>query len=77
MNHDIAFLHDTWDSVKTFVAKKERLQAAEALVRVFDDNSDISSAEDHIDDFDAPLKAAVVSHFDIGLVDEDDEDADY
>lgn len=74
MNPDIAFLHDTWDSVKPFVAKKERLHAAEAIVRAFDDNIDISLAEDHINEFDTQLKAALITHLGIGFDDEDDED---
>jgi len=76
MNPDLAFLHDIWDAVKPFVPKKERLHAAEGLVRAFDDNVDISSAEDHINEFDTQLKAALVSHLDIGADDEDDY-ADY
>lgn len=75
MNPDIAFLHDTWDSVKPFVTKKERLLAAEALVRIFDENLDISSAENHINEFDSQLKAALVSHLDIGFDDENDDGA--
>jgi len=36
---------------------------------------DISEAEDHINTFDTAMKAALVSHFDIGFEDdEDDED---
>jgi hypothetical protein len=77
MNPDIAFLHDIWDSVKPFVTKKERLSAAEAIVRVFDDNIDISLAEDHINEFDTQLKAALVSHLDIGFDEDDEDDNEY
>jgi hypothetical protein len=37
---------------------------------------DISEAEDNINSFDSAMKAALVSHFDIGFEDEDDEDWD-
>ena len=38
MNHDVSFLHELWDSAKHFIPKKDKLQAAEVLVRVFDDH---------------------------------------
>ena len=38
------------------------------------DHVDKSEAEDHINEFDQVMKAALVSHFDIGLEDEDDEE---
>jgi hypothetical protein len=77
MSPEVALLYDTWDSIKTYIPKKERLHVAEELVRTFDDNVDISEAEDNINSFDSVMKAALVSHFDIGFeVDEDDEDWD-
>ena len=75
MNTDVAFLHDLWEGLKPFIAKKERLSAAEALVREFDDNLDISSAEDNIEEFDATLKAALISHLDIGFEDCDEDES--
>ena len=77
MSHDITFLHELWDSVKLFVPKKDRIQASEAIVRMFDDNADITSIEDHLDDFDAVMKNAIVSHFQISSVDDDDDDNEY
>ena len=76
MNPDISFLHDLWDSIKAFIPKKERLQLAEAIVRTFDDNADIDTVEESINEFDSVMKAALIAHFDIGLED-DDEDDDY
>jgi len=76
MSPEVALLYDTWDSIKTYIPKKERLHVAEELVRTFDDNVDISEAEDNINSFDSAMKAALVSHFDIGFEDEDDEDWD-
>lgn len=74
MNPDISFLHDLWDGIKAFVPKKERLQVAETVVRIFDDNADIESVEDSINEFDSVMKAALIAHFDIGLDEEDDDD---
>jgi hypothetical protein len=74
MSPEVALLLDAWDTVKSFIPAKERLHVAEELVRTFEDNVSISDAEDHINEFDTVMKAALVSHFDIGLDDEDEED---
>jgi hypothetical protein len=77
MSPEVALLLDAWDTVKSFIPAKERLHVAEELVRTFEDNVSISDAEDHINEFDTVMKAALVSHFDIGLEDEDDEEWEY
>lgn len=76
MNHDINFLHELWDSVKHFVPKKDKLQTAEVLVRLFDDNADIGEIEENINDFDGIMRAAIVSHFEISSHDEDEDEDD-
>ena len=76
MNHDVSFLHELWDSAKHFIPKKDKLQAAEVLVRVFDDNTDIGEIEESINEFDGLMKAAIVSHFEISSHDGEDEDED-
>lgn len=78
MSPEVALLFEVWDKVKTYVPKKDRVDVAEELIRTFDDNVDISEAEEHYQTFDSVMKTALVSHFDIGLADEsDDEDWDY
>jgi hypothetical protein len=78
MSPEVSLLYDVWDSIKTYIPKKERLHVAEELVRTFEDNVDISEVEEHVNTFDSVLKAAVVSHFEISLADADDEeDWDY
>jgi hypothetical protein len=76
MSPEVALLLDAWDSIKAFIPAKERLHVAEELVRCFEDNVDISEAEDHANEFDSVMKAALISHFDIGLEDDEDEDWD-
>ena len=76
MNPEVALLLETWDSIKSYLPKKERLNIAEILVRTFDDNVDISEVESSIMEFDSIMKAAIVSHFDIGI-EEDEEDVDW
>ena len=76
MNPEVALLLETWDSIKSYLPKKERLNIAEIRVRTFDDNVDISEVESSIMEYDAIMKAAIVSHFDIGI-EEDEEDVDW
>jgi len=74
MSPEIALLIDTWDCVKSFIPAKERLHVAENLVRSFEDNVDIADAENNINEFDSVMKAAIVSHFDIGFDEEEDQE---
>ena len=74
MSPEVALLLDVWDTIKSQVPAKERLHIAEDLVRTFEDNVSISEAEDHLNEFDTVMKAAIVSHFEIGLGDEDEAD---
>ena len=72
MSPEVALLIDTWHCVKSFIPAKERLHVAENLVRTFEDNVDVSDAEANINEFDTVMKAAIVSHFDIGFDEEED-----
>jgi len=74
MSPETALLYDTWDSIKSYVSTKERLHVAEELVRTFDDNVDISDVEEHLNSFDKVMKAALVSHFEFGFEDDEDEE---
>ena len=77
MSPEIALLYDIWDKVKTYVSKKERLNVAEEIVRTFDDNIDINDVEEHLNQFDSVMKAAIVSHFDLISVDEDEDEEEW
>ena len=77
MSPEVALLHEVWDSIRSHIAAKERLNIAEVLVRVFDDNVDIAEVETQLMKFDSVMKAAIVTHFDIGLDDNDDEEDDW
>lgn len=72
MNPDINFLVEMWDSVKTYIPKKDRIQAAEHLVTVCDEHLDISESADYLDMFDSIMKSAIKGHF--SFDEEDDED---
>ena len=78
MSPEVALLYEVWDNLKSTVPQKERLQVAESMVRTFDEHVDISDVENSLNEFDTIMKTAIVSHFDIGLEEEDeDEDWDY
>jgi hypothetical protein len=78
MNPEVALMYEVWDNIKSTIPQKERLQVAESMVRTFDEHVDISDVENNLNEFDTIMKTAIVSHFDIGLEEEDeDEDWDY
>jgi len=59
MSPEVALLLDVWDTIKSQIPAKERLHVAEDLVRTFEDNVSISEAEDHLNEFDTVMKAAI------------------
>ena len=78
MSPEVALLYEVWDNLKSTIPQKERLRVAESMVRTFDEHVDISDVENSLNEFDTIMKTAIVSHFDIGLEEEDeDEDWDY
>lgn len=77
MSPEVALMTEVWDKVRSHIPAKERLAVAEELVRVFDENTDITEAEHELNEFDSILKAAVISHYDIGLEEDEDEEDDY
>ena len=78
MSPEVALLYEVWDNLKSTIPQKERLRVAESMVRTFDEHVDISDVENSLNEFDTIMKTAIVSHFDIGLEeDEEDEDWDY
>ena len=74
MNPEIELLYNIWDKVKPYVSVKERLHVAEEIVRTFDDQLDISEVEDNLNMFDSVMKAALISHFEFGLEESDEDD---
>lgn len=74
MNPETELLYNVWDSIKPYISVKERLHVAEEIVRTFDDMLDISEVEDALNQFDSVMKTALISHFEFGLDDDDEED---
>tara|TARA_B100000902_G_scaffold318951_1_gene311063 strand:- start:3236 stop:3466 length:231 start_codon:yes stop_codon:yes gene_type:complete len=76
MNPDLSFLIELWDSMKNYIPKKDRLQAAEQLVGLADENLDLSEIQENIMMFDSAMKNAIVGHFGFDEEDEDGEEWD-
>ena len=74
MSPEVALLHEVWTTVKLHAPKNASVELAEALLRCFDDGSDIEDIVDDANEFDKIMKAAIVSHF--GYDDDDADDAD-
>jgi|TARA_R110000803_G_C11988203_1_gene321605 hypothetical protein len=73
MSPEVALLHEVWDSVRSYIAAKERLHEAERLLRIFEEHIDMSDLKDNAHEFDKSMKAAIVNFYDEGY-DEDDEE---
>ena len=74
MSPEVALLHEVWSTVKLHAPKGASVELAEALLRCFDDGSDIEDVIDDANEFDKIMKAAIVAHF--GYDDDDTDDTD-
>ena len=77
MNPEIQLLVSVWESMKNYIQKKDRVEAAEHLVRVMDEECDMSGIEEEAHTFDGALTAAVIGHYDVGNDVEEDEDEEW
>lgn len=77
MTPEVALMAEVWDKLRAFIPIKERLAVAESIVRLFDEYVDVGEAEHELNEVDSVLKAAIISHFDIGLEDDDDDEYEY
>jgi len=73
MNPDVLLLVNVWDAVKHYVPKKDRIEAAEHMLRVFDEEADLGDVTTEMDMFDSVLKTAAKSHFGMDDIDEEDD----
>lgn len=76
MSPEVALLDEVWDIVKVHIPRKDRVEMAETLLRTFEDHISLDDIEEHIQTFDSAMKAAIKSHFDY-LLDEEEDDEDY
>lgn len=74
MSPEVALLHEVWETVKIHAPKSANVDLAEALLRCFDDGSDIEDIVTDVNEFDKIMKAAIVGHF--GYDDDDTDDTE-
>jgi len=70
MSRDASLLNEIWGIVGSYIPQKEKVEAAQQLVELFDEHS-MTDGFEHETEFYGPLKAAVVAHF---KLDEDEDD---
>lgn len=71
MNDEL--ITDVWNELKVYIPVKERFEAADKLVEIFDDHGLSDGLEAGIG-FDRALKSAVRNRFDIEETDEEDDE---
>ena len=77
MSPEVALLNEVWEVVKQHLPKKDRVQVAEDVLRCFQDNVDMSDLELYKNEFDSPMKTAILSLNDEWEDPEDDEEEDW
>jgi len=77
MSPEVALLDELWDIVKVHIPKKDRVEFAETILRTFEDHLSLDDIEDHVQSFDSAMKAAIKSHFDYLLDNDESKDDDY
>lgn len=73
MSPEVSLLNEVWEIARRHVNKKDRLEVADSVLRTFEEHVDIADIELYKNEFDSPMKAAIISLFDC-LEDEDEED---
>lgn len=70
---DADLIIELWFRLKPFVAAKERVDAAEAIIAVFDEQGMADDLSDNVDNVDKQLAAAIKSYFGVDTDEEDDD----
>jgi hypothetical protein len=74
MSPEVSLMLELWERFKGYVPAKERPAFAEEVLTLFEDHVDVSDVEVYKNEFDTHMKAAIVSHFDEEIEEDDDED---
>lgn len=73
MSPEAALLQETWTLVRTHINTRDRAEVAEQMLQLFDDLVGLGDLEVYANEFDRPMKAAIVAHYG---EDEDGDDLD-
>jgi hypothetical protein len=76
MLHDeeVNLIVDVWTSVKTYIDKKERYDAASAFLRSLENHYDMDSVSEELLGNDTVLDAVIKDLYSMDLLDEEDDD---
>jgi hypothetical protein len=77
MSPEVELLYETWDKIKTYISKKDKIHVAEELVRTFENTIGLDEIETELNSFDSVMKAALMSHLDLGYEDDEEDDEDW
>lgn len=76
MLHDeeVSLIVDVWTSVKSYIDKKERYDAANTLLRTLENHYDMDSVSEQLLGNDSVLDAVIKDLYAMDAVDEEDDD---
>jgi hypothetical protein len=76
MLHDeeVSLIVDVWTSVKSYIDKKERYDAANTLLRTLENHYDMDSVSEQLLGNDSVLDAVIKDIYAMDAVDEEDDD---
>lgn len=76
MLHDeeVSLIVDVWTSVKSYIDKKERYDAANTLLRTLENHYDMDSVSEQLLGNDSILDAVIKDLYAMDAVDEEDDD---
>lgn len=77
MHNQADVIVELWDKMKDYIPAKERLNAADDMLTVFDDFGLADGIDDLAGELDKPLQTAVVSKYALDDALEEDDEDDY
>lgn len=70
---EVNLIVDVWTSLKSYVDKKERYDAASALLRCLENHYDMDSVSEELLGSDATLDSVISDMYNVGSYDDEDD----
>lgn len=74
MSPEVALLHTVWELFKGYVPAKDKVDIADQLLKNFEEHVDIEDINVYKNEFDKPMKAAILELFPDEDADDDDDE---
>jgi len=71
---EVNLIVDVWTSIKSYVDKKERFDAASTLLRTLENHYDMDSVSEQLLGNDSVLDAVIKDLYSMDLLDDEDDD---